>query len=477
MNGNDTGGARLSSREILSIIFRRKVPIVICAVAVAAATLTAASRTTSVYEATAKVLLKRSGASLLAVTWTPFYQLEEELNTEVEIINTPFVLDRAVEILRQRAVYIRTQSGDTVITREPTVDDLSWGLSAIPVEMSNIIEITVTGADPEFVAPAANAVADAYVERRLEVRTTREVDDFFQEQIALVEGRLLHLQQQELQLRKEGEIYDLEWQYQVAIGRRSELSKDLAKVRSERIAQERKIDLVERRMAEDPDLLIPFANLERYKVGGEMLTQYWLLRNERDEKAASLTETNAEVVMLDRQIASMEQRFREETQRILREMKFHLEDLRVEEVAIQLGVDDISRQLSRTPEVVAQIDHLQKKVAATYEHYDRLMEKVLETMVSDIDDIRVANAKVISPATLQLTQAGKMQMVYVAFSIVLGITLGIGFGFLIESLDHSVKSASDVEDELGVRLLGSVPESRGLTRVTRRVDDIFNRHS
>jgi capsular polysaccharide biosynthesis protein len=66
-----------------------------------------------------------------------------------------------------------------------------------------------------------------------------------------------------------------------------------------------------------------------------------------------------------------------------------------------------------------------------------------------------------------------MQTVYVAFSILPGVSLGIGFGFLLENLDHSVRTAADVEEDLGVPLLGSIPESKRLSDFTSRVDRSF----
>ena len=153
-----------------------------------------------------------------------------------------------------------------------------------------------------------------------------------------------------------------------------------------------------------------------------------------------------------------------------------IEDLAAEERGYRITIDEISEELRRTPEVVAQIQHLQKEIHYTYVHYDKLLEKMLDTMASEADDIRLSNAKIISPATIELNTVGRMQSVYVAFSILLGISLGIGFGFLLENMDHSVKSASDIEEELGVPLLGSVPESRGMPRLTRRVDRTFGRN-
>lgn len=477
MNGNDTGTTQISAREILTIIFRRKVPILICSVAVAAAALSAASRSTSVYEGTARVLLRRSGATPLAVTWTPFYGLEEEMNTEVELITTTVVMERAVGLLNERGVFIHESVGDSLVAREPTVDDIAAGISALPIEMSDIIVIRYTGYDPQFVGEAANAVADAYVEYRIQVRTTGRLQDFFSDQLTSIEHRLLGLKERLLALRKEGEIYNLEWQYQTAIARRSQLLEDLAMVRGQRLAEEQKLVNMKRRLQEDPDVLVPFAGFARDKIGGEMLSEYWRLRSSHDELVSQLTESNPQVKMISDRIEMIKGRFREEIERRMKEYEFLVEDLKAEERGFELAAYATSEELRRTPDVVAEIEHLEKEIHYTYEHYEKLLEKILDSMASEANDIRISNAKVISSAQAQLTKAGRMQTIYVAFSILLGVTLGVGFGFLLENLDHSVKSAADIEDRVGLPLLGSVPADRRLAQLTGRVDRTFSQSS
>jgi succinoglycan biosynthesis transport protein ExoP len=477
MNGNDTGTSQISAREILTVIFRRKVPIAICAVAIAAAALSAASRTTSVYQGFAKVLVRRSGATPLATTWTPFYGLEEEMNTEVELITTETVMTRAVDLLKEKGVYLHVASGDSQIAREPTVGDIAAGLSATPVEMSNVIIIRFTGQDRAFVTEAANAVASAYVEYRVQVRSSATSEEFFADQLSVLERRLLDLRASQIVLRRDGEIYDLEWQNRAAITRRAEHQKDLADVRTKRIAAELRLEHIKTRLAEDPDILIPFSEFERDRIGGQMLAAYWSLRSQRDELASQLTDSNPQVMMFDARIEMMEKRFKEEIQRRIKEWEFQVEDLKAEEKGYKLAIAEISEELAQTPDVVAQIDHLDREIYYTYEHYDKVLEKLLDTMASEADDARISNAKVISTAQARLTKAGRMQSVYVLFSIVLGMTLGVGFGFLLESLDHSVKSAGDVEDGIGLPLLGSVPASRRLREVTGNVDRTFDQDS
>jgi uncharacterized protein involved in exopolysaccharide biosynthesis len=181
--------------------------------------------------------------------------------------------------------------------------------------------------------------------------------------------------------------------------------------------------------------------------------------------------------MLDARIAKMRERFREEVERRIKEKEYLVEDLKAEEQGYAVSVQEIADALRRTPDEVAQIQHLQREIHFTYTHYDKVLDKMLDAVAAEADDIRISNAKVISPAVARITRAGQMQGVYVAFSIVLGIALGIGFGFLLENLDHSVKSASDVEDNIGVPLLGSIPQSRKLAGLTSRVDKTFNRNS
>jgi succinoglycan biosynthesis transport protein ExoP len=477
MTSNGAGGTQISAREILTVIFRRKVPIIICAVVVAAAALSAASRTTSVYHATAKVLVRRAGANPLATTWTPFFGLEEEMNTEVQLVNAETVLTHAVDILKDEGVYVHVSQGDSEIARDPTMGDLKAGISASPVEMSNVLLISYTGADPEFVGEAANAVAAAYVEYRVQVRKSGDMHAFFEDQLATIQARVMDLIQTQFALRKQGDIYDLEWQYQTAIARSSELKKDWAEVKSQRIAEEEKLRLIRQRLAEDPDILVPFSDILNTAMGSQMMLEYWGLQKERDEKVSYLTESNPEVKMLDERIAKMKERFREEVQRRLKEKEFLVEDLKAEERGYQVTVQEIADDLRQTPDVVAQIEHLDREIHFTYTHYDKVLDKMLDAVAAEADDIRIANAKVISPAIAQITRAGRMQGVYVAFSIVLGITLGIGFGFLLDSLDHSVKSAADVEDTIGVPLLGSIPQSRRLPGLTGRVDRTFRRNS
>jgi uncharacterized protein involved in exopolysaccharide biosynthesis len=473
MNGNDTGSTQISARELFAVIFRRRVPILVCALIVAAAALSAATRAKTFYDATATVLLRRTGASALATTWTPFYGLEEEMNTEVEIVTANPVLTRAVEILNEKGVMVTSTVKDKTTERLPTLADLSGGVSAVPVEASNIMRVKFRSASPSFARAAANAVAEAYVEYRVIARKTTGIEDYYQDQISRLDNQLMDLHREDLQLRKQGNVYDREWQDRTIINRQYELKLKLNQTRSRRVAEEAKLAAMKQRFEDDPGVIWPFAVGTDDKLADEQLTSYWKLRAERDDLASGLTLSNPEVRMMDDRLAKMEQQLREEAQRRIKDEEYLIEDLKMEEAADQSEIDGISAELLPDTETVARVEHLEKVIYYTYLHYDRLLEKWLDTMASEADDIRISNAKVLSPAEVKMTKAGQMRSVYVVFSVVLGVTLGIGFGFLLENLDHSIKSASDVTGVVGVPLLGSIPDTEKMSKIGGRIRDSF----
>jgi uncharacterized protein involved in exopolysaccharide biosynthesis len=444
---------------------------------VAAAALSAASRSKSVYDATAKVLIRRVGATALTTSWTPFLGLEEEMNTEVEIIHSEPVLQRAVDILKERDVSVSETVKKHRTTRPPTVRDIASGVSADPMERSNIMVIKFRGSDPKFVGEAANAVAEAYVEDRVQVRKTAGLEDYFSEQISALENRLLDLSETEQRMRIEGRVFDLEWQQRNTLGRANEILLKLNETRSRRVAEEAEIAATDERMKRNPDELWPFPPDSDDNLMASMRDEYWVLRRDRDAAATQFTPSNPQVKMMDDRLTKMEGRFRDEAHRRIREKQYTVQNLKAYEAAYEQEIAKISGEMVLNPEVIARISYLQKQIQYTYLHYDKVLGKMLETMASEANDIRLSNAKILSAAQVRLTKAGQMQTVYVVFSILLGITLGIGFGFLLENLDHSVKSASDVEDVVGVPLLGSIPDTKRVSETKGRIKNTFDRNS
>lgn len=78
---------------------------------------------------------------------------------------------------------------------------------------------------------------------------------------------------------------------------------------------------------------------------------------------------------------------------------------------------------------------------------------------NDIQELmNVDNVKILSPAEMKENPApvAPNPMLNMAIAAVIGLMLGVGIAFLLEYLDTSMKDQQDIEDILGIPLLGVV---------------------
>lgn len=75
-----------------------------------------------------------------------------------------------------------------------------------------------------------------------------------------------------------------------------------------------------------------------------------------------------------------------------------------------------------------------------------------------IDLMNVDNVSILSPAVLKPnpTPVKPNPMLNMAIAAVIGLMLGVGIAFLLEYLDTTIKSDQDIEDVLGIPVLGMI---------------------
>jgi capsular polysaccharide biosynthesis protein len=83
---------------------------------------------------------------------------------------------------------------------------------------------------------------------------------------------------------------------------------------------------------------------------------------------------------------------------------------------------------------------------------------IIESLAESEDFQSLQNIDVLDDANLPINPSGPNRLLYLAIGLVLGGIIGVGIIFAIEFLDKSIKSASDLENKLGLRTLGIIPD-------------------
>ena len=98
---------------------------------------------------------------------------------------------------------------------------------------------------------------------------------------------------------------------------------------------------------------------------------------------------------------------------------------------------------------------LQRQVASNRQLYDTFLGSLKEA--SQAVDLQASNARISDPAVAPIEPIKPKKSMIVGLAFFASLMLGVLLAFLIEALDRTLKSPSDIEDKLGQVLLGMLP--------------------
>ncbi|NNE44276.1 MAG: hypothetical protein HKN12_08695 [Gemmatimonadetes bacterium] len=466
------GGRQFSFRDMLAMIFRRKWVILSFFLIILAMGISASLQTTSEYQSVCKVLIRRAEASSFTKIKQPFLGLEEEMNTEIEIIRSTPVMERALATIEkelqelddeEKASRFPPQEEGDVFTL-PTAKSIEKLLQAEPVEKSNVITIRFRHENPATARMLADAVSGAYVVERIAVRRNPMLESFFNDRTSGLRDRLLDLRMELGQLQIEAGIYDQEWQQRLNLGTLDELRTELLKVRVRRESQEGQLTTIRTRLAANPDLLVPITEFDDGRPFQELRTKLIDKRTQLAEQRARFLPDHPKVKQSREFIRIMEQDLRNEIDTQISMREGEIDALRAHETALERAIREMVEEMNRIPRYSPMIRQIEREINNTAELYELVGTKMVDTQISETADQRMVNAKVLGPATVTLSFVQQRKGLFALFAALLGLSLGLALAFLMEGLDHTMRTPDDVEIHLGVPLLGSIPEVKPARR-------------
>ena len=183
--------SRLSLKEVALIIYRRRALALGMFAGIFFAVAAVTMLMPSIYLAKAKLMLKKerlhnvvSPNEGAAAEIKP--QLTEEvMNSEIEILNSSYLLREVIQRAGLQARLLEPLAGKSLEgkdTLEIAVAYMKKTLETQIVPKSNIIQVSYESEDPRFAARIVNELCRLYVDRHLEVHESKGAYIFFQKQ-------------------------------------------------------------------------------------------------------------------------------------------------------------------------------------------------------------------------------------------------------------------------------------------------------
>lgn len=442
-----TGVARqATAREFIAVLFRRKWLVLGLFLVTTATVLVISLTTTNVYESAGRVLIKRGEKeSVLTPNRQIYNDWEEELASEMEIMKSQPVLDRARELLAAKP-------GPPVRLKPGQVNCEVMG-------KSNVVAIAYSDRDPDIAQRCAQSVIDAYMEYRQHNMMLGDPKSFFNAEIAQVDDELKRLTEQRRLYATETGVVDIPQQKMTELGLLQSLSQSRSTAAAE-LAQAEAEQRTMRELQRRPDVDNPTAAAG--VVGQDPLMEIKRRMVEQQARLADLREHYRddanEVVNAESTLTTLQGMLRREVEARLQVSQTRVTALSEGLRSIDRDIAGVRSDLGSMPAKEAWLSEIEVRINALKQRYEDLTQKSSAAKITEFTSLPI-KIILLSPAAPALPKNSR-DYVRIALAPAFSVVVGIAVAFFVDGLDITVRTAGHAEEVSDLPVLATVNEHR-----------------
>lgn len=329
-------------------------------------------------------------------------------------------------------------------------------MSRLSVEQernSLIVNVSFDAHDPVLAAEVANVIATAYIESGLEARL-----QMVQKATTWLTDRLDGLRTKVEESEKALQAYREQQGLVDMAGDGDLASAQLQSISERLVAARAKVGELESMYAQARNLQSQGAT-SLSSLQSPLVVQMKTAEAEAERKIAELSQRygpkHPKMIAAQSDLQAARQKLRGELGNVVAGVSKELAAARATAAQLQREYDQLKGQVQDVNRKGFRLQALEREVAANRQLYDTFLTRFKETNV--VGDMDTTNARVIDPAQVPSSPEKPNKKRMVSIAVFLALLAGIGLAFMIERLDNTLKSGNELEDRLGLPMLGSLP--------------------
>ena len=433
-----------------------------------------------VYESEAKLLIKvgresvAMDPSVLGPTMNVLQERRNEINSEIGILTSPYLIERVVADIGIDAFVDPDDFAEVPRARvyEVAVGEFHRDFVASSSGDDDIIYLSYRASSPELAQRALDRLIEQYIDRRIEIHSTQASPAFFREHSTDLLGRLTAAENALEDFRTRRQISSIEVQKEAMISQLSGLDMAINEFEGQVDASNARIIALQGSIESRPEVR-------------ELNRTTGISNNAADQIKSKLIELRMREADLsarypddERAIVDIRQQIRVATEELAKEQETHTEvTMGVDTTADALRLDLVTErsqlyaamarlrtlrserqsrqeQLNQLAGDEIELARLEREVDIADEEYREYMSRHQRANISAaMDSSRVSNVSVVQPASYTSRPVAPRRKLSLLLAILAGIFGGLGLAFLAEYLDNSIKTRDDVSRRLGLPVL------------------------
>ncbi len=439
----------MNLRDYWRIIRRRRVTILISALLVALFAFWFAWQKEPLYQATAAIKFEQitslTGLLVEVLSFSP----ADTIETQAAIIRSFPVMEQVAKRLGDLPEGMSAETVKESKSYVGVISALTARVRTNRVASTTIIEITASSSNPRKAKDLANTVAEVYRQYQGRIRNARiiEARQFIEQQLKELEGRVRKAEEAVWAFREANRVIAPGAESTVLLSLFTQIRGEIEKTRQQRT-----------------ELELAASRLSRYDgTSGSEDRVYVdspnpaILRLQASLAELLLERNNLALEVTDKhpRLQAINDRIREVRSEMLREVTAQIALLRSREEILNRQIGELYQKNREVPTIELSLQRLQREAKVNDDLLALLKTRHQEALIKEAE--KIEEVTIIRPAVEASVPVGGETFTTVMVGALVGLLLGLVLAFVQETLDTSIGTIEDVEDYLGVPVLGVIP--------------------
>ncbi|EIJ41414.1 capsular exopolysaccharide biosynthesis protein [Beggiatoa alba B18LD] len=436
-----------------------------------------------IYTATATFLINVESPNIVSVQ--EFTVRNDQMKTQIDILNSMQVWEETVaRIQKQFPHKFQLQPQQPLNLLGITLDWQTWisrlgitlpeqqteaalvppplpakgNLSIIDTKGSQVIEIKYDSPDPELASAIPNTLAEVYVENDLESRLqmTQKATVWLTERLDNLRSKLEESEKTLQNFTENQKLVDVSGVKSVATQELSQISLDLGTARRKLAETSNMYSQIQGVKGKPLDILVTIPVVFADPLVSSLKATEANLEQKASELSKRYGSQHPEMIAVRTELETNRANLARAVQRIIDSVTKQYEVDRANAATLERNMRQKEGEIQNINRKQYDLGVRQRDVEANRQLYDMFLARFKETGVTQTEQKTIGRIVDAAVTPTRPDKPKKLKVVAIAF--VFGLFFSIFLAFLLEYLNNTLKHGDDVEQKLGMSLLGILPK-------------------
>lgn len=347
------------------------------------------------------------------------------------------------------------------LIRKAQLDRFSSNIEIEPVRRTQLVRISFNSEDPQLARVVANAIGDAYINSQLDARfgITQKANTWLGGRIAELRERLDQSELRLEQFKQANNLVDVSGITALDQRELESLNEQLSQARARKAETEGFLALVRRSGRNDMARLESLPEITSHLSIQNVKREVLSAERKVAETSKVFGPKHPRMIAAQAELTAVQKSLHQQILRLIDGVEKEAEAAAERLAALEQRFAQVRSRFSGLGSLESDFRRLEREVETNRLLYDNFMSRQKETEVTG--DFASPIARFTDLAQLPTIPVKPKKKLILALVLVAAIGLGVVISLIVDALNDTVKTPSEVESQLKQRMLGYLPKVKG----------------